>query len=97
MCVWRRFEDFLEAIVRLAHRKALPTTQEILEAGCSSCPDFLKRLKENQHRWREFHEKHKQPWFSPLRQPMSSAITHLLELMSEPGPTPDACPHRALG
>jgi hypothetical protein len=39
------FEDFLEAIVRVATMKSLPDMQEVIYAGFSDCGEYLMELK----------------------------------------------------
>jgi|TARA_B110000091_G_scaffold157624_1_gene167970 hypothetical protein len=38
------FEDFLEAMARVCDMKALPTNNELREAGCTSTSEFFKKL-----------------------------------------------------
>ena len=41
-----RFEDFLEALVRFAHMKALPSEEELAESGLQHSGEFLDAMAE---------------------------------------------------
>lgn len=75
------FEDFMEAVVRVALVKAVPTDKEVAEAGCADGGDFLLRLyAEGGGRLAAFLDSHDQP--SPARlQPAHRCVDHLLCLV----------------
>ena len=73
------FYDFLEAIVRVAHCKALPTDNELRESGQVDAFDFLLNLKKNDREaYQSFLSAADGEWNSPPRQPIESAVQHLL-------------------
>ncbi len=76
------FEDFLEGLVRLAHGMALPTDQEVTQAGFDNAGEFLADLKANDPTaYTDFVARHKGAWDKPLRQPIDRQLTHLMDVI----------------
>ena len=76
------FWDFLEAIVRCAHCKALPTDEQLEERECADAFEFLNDLKENDYdNYEEFISRSDGEWWNVPRQPIEKAVGHLLMLM----------------
>ena len=78
-------EDFYEALIRIAMIKALPTDDEIAEAGCLDAGDFIWRLRDSKEEddWlRDYYDIHGCDMAKPaLRQPPHRSLHHLLILM----------------
>jgi hypothetical protein len=72
---------FLEAMVRVAQCKALPTDAEVEAAGCSDGGEFLLELRKDPQAHREFIASHNKEWWQPLRQPIADALKQLLMLV----------------
>jgi len=80
------FEDFLEALVRLAAAKALPTDAEVKHAGCKDGGSFLLKLKADPDAFKEFQLQWSKTGPLPdrhleMRQPIWRAVDHLLHFM----------------
>jgi hypothetical protein len=75
------FEDFLEAIVRCATMKALPTTAELLLLGATDCGTFMTELRANPQAYTIFVEARERSWGDKLRQPIARCVEHLLSLL----------------
>jgi len=71
------FEDFLEALVRVAVKKALPTDEEVRQSGLSDGGELILSLQIEPALWSAFLASHD----APLNQPAHRAIAHLLSLM----------------
>jgi hypothetical protein len=78
---WLGQEDFLEALVRLAYAKALPTDAEIRQAGCKHAGDFLAALAEEAAVSAAFHRARTRRYDDgvPLEQPLGHKVRHLCE------------------
>ena len=72
------FEDFCEALVRVATMKALPFDEEISAAGCADAGEFLLELKQHPALYKAFLADHKQDWHREPRQPAERCLEHLL-------------------
>ena len=80
-----KFEDWLEAIARLACLKALPTCQEIRDAGCTTTGEYMDMLHEQDEaaycdllKGKE----RKTEWGGvPTHQPFFHTLSHMIELM----------------
>jgi hypothetical protein len=77
------FEGFLEALVRLANLKALPTDDEIESRGAVDADDFMSAVRgeeeEGVHAWLVAR---KTPWGGEqTQQPMWRAVAHLLNIL----------------
>ena len=75
------FEDFLEAVVRLAFCIALPTDAEIIEANMGDAGDFLLLMATNQDVMLEFVSSRKTGWQQEPRQRVNRCVAHLIALM----------------
>ena len=75
------FEDFLEALVRAACRKALPTAEHVREAGCADGGELLLRIRESPTQWSAFLDSHSVEWGAEPLQPTHLAVGHLLAWM----------------
>ena len=61
------FEDFLEALVRVATMKEFPTEEEIAVEGVGDAGSFVVKLK-HQKRFDDFLATHSREWMDPLHQ-----------------------------
>eukprot|EP00966_Prymnesium_polylepis_P042623 990362-Prymnesium_polylepis.2 len=75
------FEDFLEALVRIATMKSLPTDDEIEVMGACDGGQFLLMLREDPAMYDEFMESHDPAWGEPLLQPADRSADHLCTLL----------------
>ena len=75
------FEDFLEALVRCATMKALPTKAELLVAGAHDAGLFLVELRANPQAYNTFVEARERAYEAPLRQPIERCVEHLISLV----------------
>ena len=75
------FEDFLEAIVRMATMKALPFDDEIAEAGCADAGQLILELQRHPDTYEAFMRDHAQAWDEAPRQPIDRCVDHLLSLI----------------
>lgn len=76
------FWGFLEAIVRVAQTKAMPTDDEVAATSYKDGGDFLLGLERDDHfAYRGFVEANDRGWWMPLRQPIHKKLTILLSLM----------------
>jgi len=74
-----RYEDFLEAIVRLAYRKAMPTDDEISQTSSKHAGEYLAWLAETPQRELDFCQDRTRRRFSePLEQPIASKVRHFV-------------------
>lgn len=72
------FEDFLEAVVRVAHSIALPTDVEIQEAKVQDAGEFLRVLAIDQDAITRFVNARKTGWKQEPRQRINRCIAHLI-------------------
>ena len=75
------FEDFLEVLVRVATRKALPTDDEVRKAGYEDGSEHLFQLKLEPKAWSAFLVSHNVPWGAKPLQPLHRALDHLIASM----------------
>ena len=75
------FEDFLEALVRVATMKALPTRAELALLGARDAGTFLIDLRSNPTGYAAFVKARERGWDDPLRQPIHRCLEHLLSLI----------------
>jgi len=75
------FEDFLEALVRVAHSIALPTDEEIAEAKVDDAAHFLMALSSSPHALAEFINAHKTGWATEPRQRINRCVGHLCTVL----------------
>jgi len=77
------FEDFLEAIVRVASRKALPTDAEVVRAGCTDGGELLLTLMDECRpaAYAAFVQAHRPTAHSPPTQPVERCVAHLVSLL----------------
>lgn len=73
-----RFEDFLEAVVRLAYMKALPTAEEIAQQGFRHAGEFLVDLEAEPARYDEFQTARTRTFGDTLEQPIANKVGHFL-------------------
>ena len=77
-------DDFYEALLRVSCLKALPTDEEIEEAGCTDAGDFMLRLAdiEKLDDWcLAYYRKHGCEMGKPPPQPIHRCVAHLISLM----------------
>ena len=78
------FEDFLEALVRVSTMKALPTDEEVEEAGVADGGDFVLRLRQNSSDYQawidEWYATHQAP-INKASQPAHRALDALILLI----------------
>ena len=71
-----------QAMVRVAHCKALPTDEQIAAAGRTDAYDFLTYLKANETlAYDRFIAQADGEWWHSARQPITSAVRHMLCLI----------------
>jgi hypothetical protein len=76
------FEDFLEALVRVATMKALPTYAELALLGARDAGTFLIGLRaKNPTGYAAFVKARERGWEDTLRQPIQRCLEHLLSLL----------------
>ena len=76
------FWDFLEAIVRAALCKALPTDDQLEASGQADAFEFLMHLREtSREKYENFVKREDGEWWDTVRQPTENAVGHLLNLM----------------
>lgn len=75
------FEDFLDALVRVATMKALPSEDELAEAGAPDAGLFLLDLRKRSEDKQAWLEAHARRWDEPLPMPIERAVHHLCMLM----------------
>jgi hypothetical protein len=76
------FWGFLEAMVRVAQSKALPTDEEVSERGYKDGGDFLIRMrKDHPSEYRAFVVKNNRQWYEQTRQPIAKKLSILLLLI----------------
>jgi hypothetical protein len=76
------FEDFLEALVRVATMKALPTYAELALLGARDAGTFLIGLRaKNPTGYSAFVKARERGWEDTLRQPIQRCLEHLLSLL----------------
>jgi hypothetical protein len=76
------FWDFLEAIVRAALCKALPTDDQLEASGQADAFEFLMHLREtSREKYENFVKREDGEWWDTARQPTENAVGHLLNLM----------------
>ena len=76
------FEGFLEALCRVAAIKALPTDEELTEAGMLHAPAFLNEMRETRPgEYEQFLLTRGGTWGGRLRQPLHKALGHLLNMI----------------
>lgn len=76
------FEDFLEALCRLATQKALPTDRELHAAGAVSAGEHLWHMRtEKPDEFDHFVESRARPWGSEPPQSVARCVAHLCSLL----------------
>lgn len=76
------FEDFLEALTRIAILKSWPTPDEIAASGASGAGRFLLGLKtDNPDAYAELKRARAVSWGAMARQHVSQCVEHLCSLM----------------
>ena len=73
-----RFEDFLEALVRLAFVKALPTDEEIAQRGCTHAGEFLLDLSESPAELEAFEQARSCTIDAALNQSIGKKVYHFM-------------------
>ena len=76
-----QFEDFLEAVVRLAVMIALPTDGEIEAVGAADAGEYLMTLRASEAEMHEFIQRRKRPWYNEPAQNAGRCVAHLLSLV----------------
>lgn len=75
------FEDWLEALVRLACTMALPTDAELDAAGAQDAGEFLHGLQDDGNGLDRFVREHRADWRGQPRQHVSRCVAHLIALL----------------
>jgi len=75
------FEDFFEALVHVSLMKALPTDEEVEEAGALDAGVLIRRLKERPLEYGKWCEQHAVRWEDEPSQPVERCVDHLLHLI----------------
>ena len=75
------FEDFLEALVRLACIAALPTDAEIFETDATDAGEYLLALRSDPLKLQEFIASRKVGWQREPRQKVHRCVSHLLSYL----------------
>ena len=78
------FEDFLEAIVRLATMKTLPDDETVYEADCEDAGEMLIKLRTNDPMaYNSFlrNPDFAAPYGAPLKQPIFKLVEHVCILI----------------
>jgi hypothetical protein len=76
------FWGFLEAIIRVSQRKALPTDDEVAASGYADGGAFLLGLqRDNPSAYFDFLRKNAKQWWEPTRQPIHKKLSILLSLV----------------
>ena len=73
------FFDFLEAIVRVAIVKALPTALQLKMAGAEDAGQFFARLRNDPTDFDNFITRNAPEWGQPPRQPVAACVERLME------------------
>ena len=77
------FEDFLEALVRLAAVCALPTDEDIATSGATDAGEYLMTLQEtDEHAYKQFLKERKGRWDREPRQRIWRCVDHLVALVA---------------
>ena len=77
------FEDFLEALVRLAYVIALPTAEELIETSAADAGDFLLALHVHADvQARQFVARRAASWLGPSRQRIHRCLEMMFSLMT---------------
>ena len=74
------FTDFLEALVRIAVSKTLPTDQEIEAAGARDAHQFVVNLQA-QGEWDDFVLANPAQWDASPRQPIERCVAHVCAML----------------
>ena len=77
-----QFEDFLEAIVRLALMVALPTDAEIEAVGAQDAGEYLMALRASSDEMATFIRTRKRAWHKEPTQQAGRCVEHLLLLIT---------------
>ena len=77
-----RFEDFMEAIVRIATMKCVPTDAEVEAGGFDDGGQMLLALRSSPAEDRAFRASRPAEWNMPLRQPIWRCVHHLIAFMA---------------
>lgn len=75
------FEDFMEALVRIATMKCLPTDDEVAISGFDDAGQMLLAMSAIPANYAAFRAARPTRWNEPLRQPIWRAVHHLICLM----------------
>ena len=73
--------DMLEALVRVASMKLMPTRDEWTDEGHLDGGDFLLQLRETPAAYTEFLARNEPHWKDPFRQPIWDCVSSLLTLI----------------
>ena len=76
------FEGFLEALCRIASLKALPTGEEIRDAGCRDAARFFAMLRaHDEKKYLALLKERATRWGSTPSQPLHRCVAHLIALI----------------
>ena len=75
------FEDFLDALTRVATMKALPTDEELEDEGAPDAGEFLLELRKLPDQKKSWLVDHARRWDEALNQPIERAVHHLIMLI----------------
>ena len=77
------FEDFLEALVRVACVIALPTDSELAESGAANTGQIMTALRSNESAMEDFVRRYKTGWQHEPRQSAPRCVAHLISMIVE--------------
>ena len=75
------FTDFVEAIVRVATMKTVPTDEEVADGGFDDGGQMLLLLRSLPAQDRAFRKNRPAEWNMPLRQPIWRCVHHLITFL----------------
>ena len=76
------FEGFLEAIVRMATLKALPTDAEIEAYDCADAASYFIKLRaDEEDRYQQILNSRGNQWGAPPKQPIARCVSHVCSMI----------------
>ena len=76
------FEDWLEAVCRLAAHKALPTDEQLVASECDSAGEYLRQMKaDNPETYQSLILAGARPWGSAPTMRIERCIEHMCNIL----------------